>query len=278
MRSSGDAIFVPRVASMQPRPVKCIAEAVAAPHRFVLRRPPAASSPERASDDASDCNGGHSQDNKADPVRDCTVAEISLCVFARQAVPGSARQGYHTKTESPAGWHLKGVVMPQRIHIIGRKNSGKTTLIVELVQHLKALGFRVGTIKHTHHHHELDTPGKDSHRHRTAGAVAVGILARGMSAVYRPGSDSETKDDRYAAMLPVFADCDLILVEGDSQTDVLKVEVWRRNLQAEPIAAADPSVAAVVTDDRLSLDIPSLPRGDIPALADWLLANGNNRV
>ncbi len=55
--------------------------------------------------------------------------------------------------------------MSRRIHIVGRKNSGKTTLIVELVSHLTNLDYRVGTIKHTHHHHELDTPGKDSFRH-----------------------------------------------------------------------------------------------------------------
>ena len=58
----------------------------------------------------------------------------------------------------------------RRIHIIGRKNSGKTTLVVELVQQLSAMGKRVATIKHTHHRHELDVPGKDSYRHREAGA------------------------------------------------------------------------------------------------------------
>ena len=74
----------------------------------------------------------------------------------------------------------------RRIHIIGRKNSGKTSLVVRLVEYYRTAGYRVGTIKHTHHHHELDTPGKDSFRHRQAGASAVGILAPTMNAVFWP--------------------------------------------------------------------------------------------
>ena len=65
--------------------------------------------------------------------------------------------------------------MASRSHFIGRKKcSGKTTLVTELVEQLSQRGYRVATVKHTHHHHELGTPGKDSHRHREAGAVAVG--------------------------------------------------------------------------------------------------------
>ena len=61
--------------------------------------------------------------------------------------------------------------------MIGRKNSGKTTLVSELVTEFTARGYRVGTIKHTHHQHELDVPGKDSYRHREAGAAIVGIIS-----------------------------------------------------------------------------------------------------
>jgi len=78
----------------------------------------------------------------------------------------------------------------RRLHIVGRKNSGKTTFIVELVRYFTSSGLRIGTIKHTHHQHELDTPGKDSHRHREAGAQVVGILSRAMSAVFLPLSTS----------------------------------------------------------------------------------------
>lgn len=161
--------------------------------------------------------------------------------------------------------------MPPRIHIVGRKNSGKTTLIVDLVKHFTQQEVKVGTIKHTHHHHELDTPGKDSHCHREAGAAVVGILAREMSAVFWPPSETDTKADRYSAMLSVFASCRLVLVEGDSQTTMPKVEVWRATTNTEPMAATDRGIVAIVSDDALELGIPRLARHDVPALAEWLL-------
>lgn len=158
-----------------------------------------------------------------------------------------------------------------RIHIVGRQNSGKTTLIVELVEHLSGLGYGVGTIKHTHHRHELDTPGKDSYRHRNAGAVAVGILSRGMSAVFRPIRDTDAPADRYAWLQRMFSDCDLLLVEGDSQTDGVKVEVWRAAASQEPLATEDASILAVVTDDPIAAAVPVWSRSNVPALARRLL-------
>lgn len=158
------------------------------------------------------------------------------------------------------------------MHIVGRKNSGKTTLIVELVTHLTARGFRVGTIKHTHHHHELDTPGKDSHRHREAGAAAVGILSPGMSAVFRPTSNGEAPNDRYADLAPLFSDCELVLVEGNLQTTAPKIEVWRAAAGQHPIAREDDSITALVTDDPLDIAISVWRRSDIAAIAEQLLA------
>lgn len=137
---------------------------------------------------------------------------------------------------------------PARVHLIGRKNSGKTTLMVELVTELTALGYAVGTIKHTHHQHELDTPGKDSHRHRMAGAVAVGILAPNMRAVFWP-AQRESTSAAYDLLQPSFAECDLILVEGDIATDRPKFEVWRTETGQTPICAEGVVVAAVITDE-----------------------------
>ncbi|MCA9267760.1 MAG: molybdopterin-guanine dinucleotide biosynthesis protein B [Planctomycetales bacterium] len=163
--------------------------------------------------------------------------------------------------------------MIRRVHIIGRKNSGKTTLMAELVTHLTSQGRRVGAIKHTHHHHELDTPGKDSHRHRQAGAAVVGILSRQMSAVFQPVDENDRAADRYERMLAAFGGCDLVLVEGDSQTDAPKIEVWRAVSQAPPLAADDPSITAIVTDDDgHGLPIDALPRSDVAGLAAWILA------
>jgi molybdopterin-guanine dinucleotide biosynthesis protein MobB len=165
--------------------------------------------------------------------------------------------------------------MPPRIHVIGRKNSGKTTLIVELVEYLSSLGCRVGTIKHTHHHHELDTPGKDSHQHRQAGAVAVGILSPGMSAVFRPQLSQEPASARYEWLAKMFSDCDLVLIEGDCHTEAPKIEVWRAIAATEPMAARDPSILAVVTDDCPPQPLTVWPRSDVPSLADRFRALAN---
>lgn len=161
--------------------------------------------------------------------------------------------------------------MVPRIHIVGGKNSGKTTLVVELVEHFASRGYRVGTIKHTHHHHELDTPGKDSHRHRTAGAAVVGILSPGMSAVFRPGEDKHDAEDRYAPLAPMFEGCDLVLVEGHSRAAAPKIEVWRAANDRPPLALADASILAVVTDDPLDVSVDCWSRSDVAALADRIL-------
>ncbi len=159
----------------------------------------------------------------------------------------------------------------RRIHIIGRKNSGKTTLVVELVEHLTSAGYRIGTIKHTHHRHELDTPGKDSHRHREAGATSVGILSQGLVAVFQPISTDGETVDRYAVLAPSFATCDLVLVEGDSQTTATKVEVWRAATTFEPLANEDQTISAVITDDPIDTTLPVWPRASVPAIAESIL-------
>ena len=159
----------------------------------------------------------------------------------------------------------------KRIHILGRKNHGKTTLVVELVEYFSARGLRVGTIKHTHHAHELDMPGKDSHRHRQAGASVVGILSHGENALFWTPAEPAAGGDRYEQFAPHFAACDLVLVEGDALTTGLKVEVWRQALDATPMAREDGSIAAVITDDHPQVEAPKWPRSDVPALANELL-------
>ena len=152
----------------------------------------------------------------------------------------------------------------RRIHIIGRKNHGKTQLIVELLGEFRRRGLRVGTIKHTHHHHELDTPGKDSHRHGQAGAAAVGILSRSTSAVFwRVAKEENRNEDRYATFAVLFADFDLVLVEGDIQTTAPRIEVWRSELRTEPIACRDHNILAVVTNDELDCEASIQRRSNV---------------
>jgi molybdopterin-guanine dinucleotide biosynthesis protein B len=146
-----------------------------------------------------------------------------------------------------------------RLHVIGRKNAGKTTLVVELIERLTRQGLVVGSIKHTHHRHELDVPGKDSYRHRQAGAAPVAILSPGMTAVFRPNPTGVAADG-YPWLDSVWDGCDLVLVEGDSQTSATKVEVWRDVVSDPPLATLDPSIKAVISDNAPSVHQAVWPR------------------
>lgn len=155
------------------------------------------------------------------------------------------------------------------IHIIGRKNSGKTTLVVALIEHFASQGIRVGSVKHTHHRHELDVPGKDSFRHREAGASPVAILSPGMTAVFRPNLSGEAADG-YAWIEPLFADCEIVLVEGNSATTSPKIEVWRAAVGNEPMANEDAAILAVISDDEPAVKQPVWTRSDLALLAEQI--------
>lgn len=173
----------------------------------------------------------------------------------------------NNRVPSPAG-SLDPV---PRVHIVGRKNAGKTTLVCELVRLLSQQGLSVATIKHTHHRHELDTPGKDSHQHRESGAAGVGILSPGMTAAFVPVPRSDNEWERYGWFDVMFQNCDLILVEGDLSTTAIKVEVWRAAVSEPPYAATDDSITAVVTDDPVTCECPQWKRSEMEALAIQIL-------
>lgn len=165
----------------------------------------------------------------------------------------------------------------KRIHIVGGKNHGKTTLVSDLVVEFNRRGLRVGTIKHTHHQHELDTPGKDSHKHRKAGAAIVGILSRSMNAVFWPNEpqmperESLPTEERYATFSKMYSDCDLVIVEGDTLTTAPKLEVWRAEQGTDPKAEQLQNVRAIVTDDAYGGNRNSVNRSDISAVADLVM-------
>lgn len=161
----------------------------------------------------------------------------------------------------------------KRVHVIGRKNHGKTRLVTDLVRHLTQRGLRVGTIKHTHHQHELDSPGKDSWQHRQAGSVRVGVLSHQLSAVFLPVHGAADSEARYDEIAPLYGDCDLVIVEGNLAATAPKIEVWREELGTPPIYQTDAGVEVVVTEASLTLNPPRftlLPTA-IESLADWVL-------
>lgn len=154
------------------------------------------------------------------------------------------------------------------IGIVGWKNSGKTTLVEKLVAELTARGLRVSTIKHAHHDFDIDHPGKDSYRHRAAGAQEVIVASASRWALLHESRGAP--EPELAELLAKLAPCDLVVVEGFKRGPHAKIEVRRTN--ANPLLAAeDASVIAVATNDpALAQGHPSLPLDDAAAIADFV--------
>ncbi len=154
------------------------------------------------------------------------------------------------------------------VHIVGRKNHGKTKLVVELVRELTGRGFTVGTVKHCGRDHELDIPGTDSYRHRIAGGTPAVVVTPSLTAVFRPRNPGENLYNRFANL---FGEVDIVVIEGDTAGPGPKIEVWRENIGTEPLACSRSDIVALVTDDRTDCDVPLWPRNDIHALADRVI-------
>ena len=155
--------------------------------------------------------------------------------------------------------------------VIGWKNTGKTTLTERLVSTLTGRGYRVSTIKHTHHDVEIDTPGTDSYRHRLAGAHEV-LLASGVRwALMHEAKEDQPEEPSVDALLARLAPVDLVLVEGYKYSQHPRLEVYRAGTPHAPVAASDPTVLALVTDTVLDVgDRPQFPLDAIDAIADFI--------
>lgn len=164
--------------------------------------------------------------------------------------------------------------------LVGWSGSGKTTLMTDLVPVLIRRGISVSTIKHTHHDIEIDKPGKDSFRHREAGATEVVITSPKRWALVHELRDTQEPDMDHLTqrMGPV----DLILVEGFKSHPFPKLEVNRPANGKPPLAPADPTIVAVASDTEMAgVKVPVLPLSDIETIATFIvdhcgLARGEN--
>ena len=152
--------------------------------------------------------------------------------------------------------------------LAGWSGSGKTTLLTGIIPELTARGFAVSTLKHAHHAFDIDRPGKDSWRHRQAGAREVMVASSRRWALMHELRDSPelSFEELVARMAPV----DLLLVEGFKHHRHSKIEVHRPSLGKELLYPGDPSIVAVATDEPFAAQVPLLPLGDPAAVAAFI--------
>lgn len=157
------------------------------------------------------------------------------------------------------------------IGVAGFKNSGKTTLIEKLVAELVKRGHRVSTIKHAHHAFDIDHEGRDSFRHRNAGATEVAVVSRHRWAImHELRGDTEPSLE---AILAKLAPCDLVIVEGYKRDTHDKIEVRNLALDHPPLAGDDPTVVAIAANGEVAgAPVPVFDRDDIGALASFIEA------
>jgi molybdopterin-guanine dinucleotide biosynthesis adapter protein len=160
------------------------------------------------------------------------------------------------------------------IGIVGYKQSGKTTLVERLVGEFTARGLAVATVKHAHHAFDIDHKGRDSWRHRAAGAHEVAIVSDRMWAIIHPlhGEPEPGLHEVLDKMSP----SDLILIEGYKREGYPKIEVRDVALDHPELAPGDPTVIAIAASelvrDRVPGNIPMFSRDDVAGIADFIAA------
>ncbi len=150
----------------------------------------------------------------------------------------------------------------------GWSGSGKTTLVEQVVAHLSATGVRVSLIKHAHHSFDIDQPGKDSYRHRAAGASEVLISSNTRYALMHElrGAVELSLEEAVDRLTP----CDLVLVEGFKRAPIPKIEIWRAALGKPLLFPTDPQIRALASDDALPMGLtePNARRFSLSAVVD----------
>jgi molybdopterin-guanine dinucleotide biosynthesis protein B len=156
--------------------------------------------------------------------------------------------------------------------VAGFKNSGKTTLIEKLVKHLTGLGYRISTVKHAHHSFDIDHEGRDSFRHRTAGATQVAVISRERTAIIHElrGTEPPTLQEVLLQLQP----CDLVIVEGYKRDLHDKIEVRNVAFDHPLLAGNDPTVVAVAANGNTAqAGVPTFDRDDVQALVGFVIAH-----
>jgi molybdopterin-guanine dinucleotide biosynthesis protein B len=153
------------------------------------------------------------------------------------------------------------------LSIVGRSDSGKTTLIEKLIPILKGRGYRIGTIKHDVHGFEMDREGKDTYRHFHSGADAVLISSPKKMALIKRHDEAPTLDELVARY---HHDMDLVITEGFKRLDKPKLEVYRSAAHPQPLCTDADNRIALASDIPLQVDCPRFDINDVEAIADFI--------
>jgi molybdopterin-guanine dinucleotide biosynthesis protein B len=153
------------------------------------------------------------------------------------------------------------------VSFVGRSNSGKTTLIERVIPELVQAGYKVATVKHAGHGFDLDTEGKDSWRHKRAGASSVVVLSKGSMAMFADVSDQmRVEDVRDRFLDPTY---DLIIAEGWKHEGYPKIVIVREQIGEIPISTE--WLLAVVSDKPVELSVPRFELDDVVGVAALIM-------
>lgn len=159
--------------------------------------------------------------------------------------------------------------MNKVIGVAGFKNAGKTTLVEKLVTELTRRGWRISTVKHAHHSFDIDHEGRDSFRHRKAGASEVAVVSRHRWAIIHESREDE--EPLLKEILAKLAPCDLVIVEGYKRDTHDKIEVRNLELSHPQLAGEDPTVVAIAANGPVDgSPVPVFDRDDVSALATFI--------
>lgn len=152
--------------------------------------------------------------------------------------------------------------------VTGWKNSGKTGLMERLITEFTKRGLTVSSIKHAHHSFDIDHPGRDSYRHRDAGAQQVLLASRNRWALMHELRDED--EPQLIDLLKKLSPVDLVLIEGYKRDRHPKIEAHRKETGQPLIAPDDDTIIAVASDVNLDVKIPVLDLNDTGAIADFI--------
>jgi len=160
---------------------------------------------------------------------------------------------------------------PPIVSIVGNSGSGKTTFIEKLIPELVRRGLKVGTVKHDVHGFDMDKPGKDSWRHKQAGASTTII-----SSPYQIGMVMDVDHDHQPdELLPLFPGVDIILAEGYKRGNKPKLEIFRPEIAHEPLCKDDENLLALICDTNVDLGVPRFSFKDMDGIVNFLIVRFN---